>query len=887
MGRPGVGVSDRSLLRVSPPRMPRALVERSRLLPQKPEWDAPAVLVQAPAGCGKTFLMAQWRKACLAEGAVAAWVSVQPGDDSGQFLQALVTSMRLAAARPTFCHALLLSMPASPIDAMTAWLAEVSQYALSTVLFIDDADRLSESARQALTYLLHNATPNLRLVVAARAEFDLNVQDLLSYGECVAVSGSALRFQLGETLQLVAERLGDRVDRDTVARLHEVTEGWPLGLQLVLTVAAGAADPRSEILALCSGGGLRDDLMEHMLRLLDAEDVGLLTRVSILEHLYPDLCEAVSGMPDTLARLERMSRDTPVLSQAEQGTGYRLHNLARLTLQRKFAALPGPERAELHERAARWLSSMGELEAAARHALEAGRSDFAYDLAERSLYDSLMAEGHQPEVMAWIDRLPADVLEARPRLLLPAAWSLALSERNDEAARLVERLLAAPGVSDELRCECDLILSGAAIFADDPDRFASLHDPWADNPPLAAPALLHVHANRTAYRTLIDGNPSLARLKQQQAPHLHGNAQGYLNQWGELVIGLTYLWEGQVLLAEKLLRPTLARAEIDLGRRNPFVCMLASFLAAAVWEQDRPDDAVTLLADRLDVLERRGLPEAVLLAFRTLARAAIQNGQEHRAMELLDAMHALGVARRMPRLCVASLTDQIRMHARRYRAETAKRLLDDIDVILAQEIPGRGPLWVRSVQAMRDLAAGYALVAARRWREAVEPLARAYHQASQARMGRLSIEILGLRAFVLDQAGERSQDLLREALDLAAAYGLMRVFSDVHPDLGAWIDRVRTTSATVPAPVRPVIPGAATTVHRMEPRPTASLILTPKEREVVELLSRNLSNKEIGLAMDVGEETIKWHMKNLFAKLDAGNRKQVVARARLLGLIGG
>jgi len=199
----------------------------------------------------------------------------------------------------------------------------------------------------------------------------------------------------------------------------------------------------------------------------------------------------------------------------------------------------------------------------------------------------------------------------------------------------------------------------------------------------------------------------------------------------------------------------------------------------------------------------------------------------------------------------------------------------------------RGPLWVRSVQAMRDLAAGYALVAARRWREAVEPLARAYQQASQARMGRLSIEILGLRAFVLDQAGERSQDLLREALDLAAAYGLMRVFSDVHPDLGAWIDRVRTTSATLPAPVRPVMPGPAPTVHRMEPRPTASLVLTPKEREVVELLSRNLSNKEIGLAMDVGEETIKWHMKNLFAKLDAGNRKQVVARARLLGLIGG
>jgi len=64
------------------------------------------------------------------------------------------------------------------------------------------------------------------------------------------------------------------------------------------------------------------------------------------------------------------------------------------------------------------------------------------------------------------------------------------------------------------------------------------------------------------------------------------------------------------------------------------------------------------------------------------------------------------------------------------------------------------------------------------------------------------------------------------------------------------------------------------------------MVLTPKEREVLQLLERNLSNKEIGLAMQVGEETIKWHMKNLFIKLDAGNRKQVVQRARIQGLLG-
>lgn len=81
------------------------------------------------------------------------------------------------------------------------------------------------------------------------------------------------------------------------------------------------------------------------------------------------------------------------------------------------------------------------------------------------------------------------------------------------------------------------------------------------------------------------------------------------------------------------------------------------------------------------------------------------------------------------------------------------------------------------------------------------------------------------------------------------------------------------------APLRAPQPSPAPT------RSTPSTALTPKEREVLELAARNLSNKEIGLAMQVGEETIKWHMKNLFAKLDAGTRKQVVQRARILGLL--
>jgi LuxR family maltose regulon positive regulatory protein len=112
--------------------------------------------------------------------------------------------------------------------------------------------------------------------------------------------------------------------------------------------------------------------------------------------------------------------------------------------------------------------------------------------------------------------------------------------------------------------------------------------------------------------------------------------------------------------------------------------------------------------------------------------------------------------------------------------------------------------------------------------------------------------------------------------DLARTHGLERVFADAHPLL---LDLVPQAAAGAPKSSRAAMPAPAAV------RAVPSMALTPKEREVLELAARNLSNKEIGLAMQVGEETIKWHMKNLFAKLDAGNRKQVVARARILGLL--
>jgi LuxR family maltose regulon positive regulatory protein len=409
------------------------------------------------------------------------------------------------------------------------------------------------------------------------------------------------------------------------------------------------------------------------------------------------------------------------------------------------------------------------------------------------------------------------------------------------------------------------------------------------NPPLRDPQLLRIHANRSAFRTLLEGEPALARLRRQRAVQPGDDtAFAYADRWRDFIFGLSYLAEGQVLLAEQLLRPALARAETDFGRRDSFTCMLAAVLAAALWDRDQPADAAAVLANRLDVLERTGLPETVLLGFETMARIADLEGAEHRALELLGALEAVGVARQLPRLRIASLTGQLRLHARRYRAETCRDLCARIDALLADPELPQGRLWRRGVTLLAEVAHGHAALAAREWRQAAEPLARADAVAQSLKLGRLHIELVGLRAFVLDRCGEKTAGLLREVADLARTYGLQRVFADGHPELDGWARQVLggdAAGAGAPGPLAAPMRVPPPPRDAARARSTPSMALTPKEREVLELLARNLSNKEIGRAMQVGEETVKWHVKNLFAKLDAGTRKQVVSRAHILGLL--
>jgi LuxR family maltose regulon positive regulatory protein len=166
--------------------------------------------------------------------------------------------------------------------------------------------------------------------------------------------------------------------------------------------------------------------------------VEFLTRIAILDDLFPELCAAVAGTPSAAEYLSLLARETPIVMLAEGKNWIRLHPLARDFALGRFEKLPQRERHELHAIAARWLAERESYSEAAHHALASGDTVLAQSLAERCLF-GLIKEGRLGEVRAWLEKIPERTLENDIRMQLNAAWTMALGERPMQAQQITER----------------------------------------------------------------------------------------------------------------------------------------------------------------------------------------------------------------------------------------------------------------------------------------------------------------------------------------------------------------------------------------------------------------------------------------------------------------
>jgi LuxR family maltose regulon positive regulatory protein len=850
--------------------------------------------LEAPAGFGKTSLLNQWRREALRRGAIAVWLALDERDTPDRLVRGLRIALLLGCGADAPGHAIeRLRVPReSPLDAATAWLADVASLAREVVLLADDLHAMPKGMTQdLLDYVVLNAPANLKIVLGSRVSVPASVLNVAPHGHLAILRTDELRLSGCEVERILRLQLGPRFDPALCARLFELSGGWPLGLQLMVSNLRDQSDGSRSIASMsATSGDVSLYFQEYLDERLAPDLADFLLRISITDVISAGLAEALTGRADSAALLTQLSTMTPIFGQVMTREWLRMHSLALEFLRdRALHTFNAQELEALHVAAANWLADNGMPEPAARHAFAAGQAEAAFDLAELCLPE-ILANGDLARVLDWFDRLALVDAKRRPGIAASAAWALAMFvDRRDEALPLIDAVLENPAAAQGARANAGAARLYHALTQDDIETGQALYDRWLPERGKGHTVLDEMLTTFSAFLALCSGQPALARYECQRALN-RGAAQPFFVTQSSLtvMVASSHYWEGRVQLAEEVLRPRAEAALARLGRRSPSSTMWDVALATVLWERDDTESAAALMHERLDLLERVQDFRLTTVGFITAARVALHAGNEAKALHVVEHLGTLGEKRHLPCLRWESLAEQIRIHAHAGRGKVCAQLLVRMEAIATAPSVGLRSYSLESLNLSLSIARSYTAIAEQDFRAAAVHLDEADWLATRLQRGRDSIVIKLLTSLVQRRLGEEGDELLAEALSLANSCGLKRVVRDTHPDLVPVVEALLKRTMPGLFSVLQADADDTTGSRRLSAKvpgcPAASL-LTPKEHEVLWHLAESATNKRIATVLEVSEETVKWHLKNLFAKLGGANRKHVVERARQFGLI--
>src|SRR5690348_4499235 len=435
-------------LHVPPP--PPGFVPRPRLAQALGEGLARGrVLVCAPAGSGKTALLAGWARG---DGRLVAWLGLDAADsDPARFWRYVVAA--LDGARPGLAGRVGPPPPGSSEGLVTALINELAaDPGPDEVLLVLDDYHLIDSGpvHESVAFLLENMPPGLRIVVSGRADPPLPLARLRARGQLAELRAADLRFTGEEAAALLAEAAGPDLPAAAVAALVARTEGWAAGLQLAGLSLRGHADAAGFVAAFSgSHRFVLDYLADEVLDGQPGEVRAFLLETSVLERLSGDLCDAVTGRAGSQAMLQDIERAGLFLVPLDEVRGWwRYHHLfADLLRARLQAEQPGRVQA-LHRAAAGWCEEHGLADDAVRHALAAGDAAWAARLVERHV-EALLGRSEGVTLRRWLSALPAESARDRPRLCLAQAYGAAQGFQLEALEALLDDAERAYAVSGD------------------------------------------------------------------------------------------------------------------------------------------------------------------------------------------------------------------------------------------------------------------------------------------------------------------------------------------------------------------------------------------------------------------------------------------------------
>jgi LuxR family transcriptional regulator, maltose regulon positive regulatory protein len=893
------------------PKVRRSLVARPRLGERlRRSSESRLTLISAPAGFGKTTLLAAWLAASATERRGVAWLSLEESDRRPEvFWTYMITALQIVVPGVGAGALPLLRSAQTPIDTVvTVVLNELNTVSDEIYIVLDDYHLVDGPDVEAgMVFLLEHLPAHVHLVISSRADPALPLARLRARGELVEVRAAELRFTVDEVTEYLNEVVGLELTASDIAALEGRTEGWIAALQLAALSMQGRADVGGFIAGFAGDDRyIVDYLVEEVLRRQPEHVRIFLIQTSILDRLSGPLCDAVTAQLGGKAVLESLYRaNLFVFPLDDSRRWYRYHHLFADVLRTHLLDERAGEAADLHGRASQWYDRNGEPAMAVRHALAAGDVERAAGLVELAI-PALLRNRQEATIRGWLDVIPDGVVRVRPVLavgLIGALMSGGEFEGIEARLQDVERLLDGPAAGG-----AEMVVVNEAEF-------------------LRLPGTIQMYRAALA---LVRGDPAGTIRHAHRAIDLAAVDDHLTRAGASALLGLAFWGAGDLAAAHRAYSDcvdrmrrigyisdvlgcsiTLADIRITQGRLGDALrtyeqaLQLASQHGGTVlrgtadmyvgmsliaFERNDLDAATRYLLRSRDLGEHTGLPQNRYRWRVSMARVLQAQGDQRGALDLLDeAQHAYvgdfsPNARPVSAFTARLLAAQGRLDEAFGWAREQGLSVDD-DVSYLREFEHITLARVLLAQYTAHHTGASAADAAR----LLEGLLRAAEAGE--RTGSV-IEILVLHALTAHARGNTSDALaaLEGALTLAEPEGYVRVFVGEGPPMASllrtiakrrvsWTYVRRLVDAFGPA-------GEGTTANRPG-RYAQGLVdpLSERELQVLRLLGTELDGPAIARELMVSLNTLRTHTRNIYAKLGVTSRRAAVRQAGELNLL--
>lgn len=843
------------------------------------------VLVRAPTGFGKSVLAAQYARKQTR--VAVGWLRLDTGDNDARRLATHLVAA-LGGEGTDFGASSLERLTAGPAGLGVEFVQELAaelRHIDPLLLVLDELEAITDQdIRTDLLNLLRSAPRQVHVVAITRSDPDVPLHRLRLIDELVEIGPEDLAFDASDARTLIQRVCGRDLTYAQAATLWRRTEGWPAGLQ-----AAGLALREADALdldATIEAFGATDDtverhLAEEVLAGLEAPVEDFLLATSVLPRLNGTLCDAVTGDAGGAAMLERLHGEALFVVRADgDAAWYRYHGLFRGVLRnRRHRTDPRAERDGL-VRAAAWHLERGEVDDAVPFLVEAEDWDQVIDLV-RIHGGAYLRSGRAATLLGWLDAVPESVRSTDPMLSIEHAslCSLAgdsLVAEADLAAvdgsplltgghRLVAASIKACWVEYHAPPETVIDWCNEALRSL-PDVEDGLPDVFGISTPGSLEGTLHTCWGRAL---LYQGELDLGRAKLLDLEHrlLREERFGHslVNVLGS--IAMVDAWTGRLRNSEDRYHRAMRHVTAIGPASHDSAAHAHLAMGQVLLDQDETAGAEVLLTEASGFADQTRRPMPIILHAILRCRLSLAMNEPDRGLDEFDRLRSQGFAPFPPAIATRTLAVHLQL-------------------LLAA---GQGNKAVRLFEGRADLISGPMVGAAAAVLVKAGDLDRARRVLESSALGqgddRTTMERdLWLAVLVADDDPDRAERLLEDVLGRAELEGHVRLFLDGGSPV---LRLLRQQFERQPSPFLRRLVASGTAPASPSAAANRSLIDPLSERELVVLgfLATRLSNHEIAERLLVSVNTLKTHLRHVYAKLGVNDRRSALKEAEAAGLI--